>query len=70
MHICILKILTRENSGTAIVNLSTIYELINPDQKGLFVVKYISCLLFMWFAQATKVFLQQKFPDLQYVTVL
>ena len=31
------------------------------------VVKYISCLLFSWFAQTTKIFLQRKFPDLRYV---
>ena len=28
-----------------------------------FVVKYISCLLFSWFAQTMKIFLQQKFSD-------
>ena len=29
--------------------------------------KYISCFLFSWFAQTTKIFLQRKFPDLRYL---
>ena len=36
----------------------------------LFVVKNISCFLFSWFAQTTKIFLQRKFPDLRYVLFL
>ena len=35
----------------------------------LFIVKYISCFLFSWFTQTTKIFLQRKFPDLRYPNV-
>ena len=33
----------------------------------LFVVKYISCFLFSWFAPTMKIFLQRKFLDLQHM---
>ena len=34
------------------------------------IVKYIACFFFSWFMQITKIFLQWKFPDLRYFTLL